>query len=151
MASGRDMSVSHRKVRAWQLISLWWGCLPVISLSWAGSSLSYNLLWKHWGCSTKTEWCRVPVITKQWPVNVSQSNLNPFFKACSYLLSQMPVTNFVKATVLSTLWFLQPHLQRCCLKTIICFYCNCKSPEDKKEGFTSVQGFAIFTPSYKSR
>lgn len=33
MALGRDMSVSHRKVRAWQLISLWWECLPVISVS----------------------------------------------------------------------------------------------------------------------
>lgn len=75
---------------------------PLTSVSWAGSSLSYNLLWKHWGCSTKTECCRVPVITKHWSVNVPQSNLNPFFKACSYLLSQMPVTNFIKATVLPT-------------------------------------------------
>lgn len=44
----------------------------------------------------------VTVITKQWSSNVPQSNLNPFFKACSYLLSQMPLTNFIKATVLPT-------------------------------------------------
>lgn len=44
----------------------------------------------------------VIVITKHWSGNVPQSNLNPFFKACSYLLSQMPVPNFIKATVLPT-------------------------------------------------
>lgn len=44
---------------------------------------------------------RVPVIMKRGSVNLPQSNFNPCFKACSYLLSQMPVTNFIEAAVLA--------------------------------------------------
>lgn len=98
-----DTSVSHRRVRAWQLISLGWGCLPLISVS-AEEVQVYPIICckKHWGCSAKTEGGRVHVITKQWCANVPQPNVNPFFKAYSYLLSQMLMTDFIKATILPT-------------------------------------------------
>ena len=103
MALGRDVSVSHRKVKAWQLISLWWGCLPVISVSAEQVQVCPIICCENIeAVQPKQSGAIVPVITKQWSVNVPQSNLNPFFKACCYLLSQMPVTNFIKATVLST-------------------------------------------------